>query len=205
MNCFFDTENHIYRVDERLVPSVTQILGAVGILPDFSRIDRAVLERKRKIGVALHACLHFLQEGDLDLSTVDDEVRPRLEAYELFVSDTGFKPLDCELRMWPTVNGMRYGGCADVIGELRNEPALVDFKTTSGTPSAAWGCQTAAYSHGLKAPLRPPFHYRRFSLQLFETGRYSLHEWSDKGDFQTFTLALALCYWKINKGEFPWQ
>ena len=98
MNCTFDSIKHLYCVDGRPVPSCTQVLSAVGILPSFSMVDKVLLERKRQIGVALHAALHYLQQGDLDESTVDERVKPRLDAYRLFVADTGFNPIDCELR-----------------------------------------------------------------------------------------------------------
>ena len=201
----FDNSEHRYFIGGSPIPSVTQVLRATGILPDYRMVKREVLEQKRQLGTALHECLHFLQEGDLDESTIDEEVRPRLDAYQQFVADHDFKPLECELRMWVTLNGMRYGGCADVTGTIKEEPTLLDFKSSKGLPEPGWGCQTAAYEMGLKRPLVPPFCYRRYSLQLLENGSYKKHEWKEKSDAEVFKLALAITWWKINRGSPPWK
>ena len=43
------------------------------------------------------------------------------------------------------------------------------------------------------------------SLQLFEIGRYVKKEWTDDGDRQEWTWALALAYRRINRGEKLWK
>ena len=200
----FKPESHLYLFDGRPIPSVTQCLASVGLLPDFRMVKRSVLERKRQIGIALHSCLHYLQQGDLDLTSVDPEVKPRLEAYQLFVQDTGFKPIGCEFRNWPVVHGMQYGMCADVTGIIKKEPWLIDFKCAEGKPHYGWAIQLQAYSEGIKAPLVPPFRWRRMSLQLLENGKYQKREWDDTGDKQEWISSLYLVYRRINRGETPW-
>ena len=141
MNCTFDPIGHLYTIDGRPVPSVTQVLSSTGILPSFSMVDKVLLERKRQIGVALHAALHYLQQGDLDESTVDERVKPRLDAYRLFVAETGFKPIDCELRIWPTVAGMQYAGTLDVTGTIKGRTMVSGFQVAEGT-AIPWFCNS---------------------------------------------------------------
>jgi len=205
MNCTFDAALHAYYVDGRRVPSVTGVLAAVGISTDFSRINQAVLEHKRQLGAALHACLDYQHDDDLDETTVDEEVRPLLDSYKLFMTDTGFKALDHELRRWPELNGMRYGMTADVIGAMGGEPWLIDFKTSAGAPSPGWAIQLAGYEAGLQRPVIPPFRWRRMSLQLLPEGRYYKKEWTDPLDRQEWISALYLVYRRINRGEPPWE
>lgn len=205
MKCEFDSIKHLYTVDGRPTPSVTQVLSAVGILQNFAMVDKIVLERKRQIGVALHACLHYLQEGQLDHRTVDEKVKPRLDAYQLFVADTGFIPKSCELRKFPEVNGMRFGMTLDVIGTIKGQPYIVDFKSADGSPSKGWAIQLAAYETGIDRPLVPPFRWRRLSLQLKKNGRYNKVEWDDSGDAQEWKTALYLVYRRMARGYKPWE
>lgn len=203
----FDPALHVYRLDGRPIPSTTQVLGAVGLSPDFSKVNRSVLEHRRQLGSALSVCLQFLQQGDLDSNTIDPEVAPLLEAHKLFVADTGFRPDPdgIELRRWPTVRGMAWGMCLDVKGLREKEPWILDWKISEGTPKYAWAIQTASYEMGIPAPLVPPFRYRRATVQLFENGRYNLKEWDCKGDRDEWLWSLWLVYQRINRGEAPWD
>lgn len=211
MKCHFDPEKHLYAVDGRPIPSVSQVLAAVGLIPDFRTVGRAVLERKRQIGSALHTALHFLQEGDLDMDSVDPDVRPYLDGYRLFVADTEFQAEECELRRWPILKRMQYGMTADVVGTIRaksvaliEEPWLIDFKTSEAVYQG-WPIQLEAYESGLKVPTKPPFHYRRASLQLFASGRYKLTEWTDRQDQSEWAAALYLVYRRMSRGFEPWK
>ncbi|HVN82264.1 MAG TPA: hypothetical protein VMW38_24985 [Terriglobia bacterium] len=201
----FDSQRHIYYFDGRPLVSVTQVLSATGILPSFAFVDKVMLERKRQIGGALHAALHYLQQGDLDENTVDERVKPRLDAYRLFVSDTSFKPIDCELRMYPTVAGMQYGMTLDVTGTIKSQPYLIDFKSADGSVEKGWSIQLAAYEAGIPRPLVPPFRWRRLSLQLKKTGTYAKTEWTDPGDTQEWKSALYLVYRRMARGSKPWE
>lgn len=201
----FDAGSHIYCLDGRKVPSVTQVLRAVGIAPDYSRVEPGILERKRLIGVALHKCLHYLQECDLDPDTVDPEVQPYLVAHKLFVKDRGFKVLTIETPRVATLNGLPHGMTPDVTGLMKGEPYLIDWKTTEGKPEPAWGVQLAAYEHGLPKPLIPPFHYRRASLQLLSSGKYHFEEWENPQDIERFKGALFETWCRINEGAEPWK
>jgi len=202
----FDPEKHIYRYNGQKIPSTTQVLSATGISFDFSKIDPYLLARKRALGLALHACLHFYHQHDLDWESLDPEVRARFSAYELFVKDTGFIATSSEIRLWPLAPcGLRYGMQADVTGLIDGEPHLPDFKTAETQPQYSWAIQTALYETGIGAPLIPPFHYHRSSLQLFENGRYKWTRWTDPGDFEEGEMALKLTWRRINRGEDIWR
>jgi len=201
----FDPAKHRYLLDGRAILSVTQVLRAAGIAPDFNHVEPGVLEHKRRIGVALHKCLHFLQEDDLDPESVDEELRPHLEAYRLFLADTGFKATSIELRKCAKLNRMDFAGTLDVLGLMRGKPTIIDFKSAESVPHPAWGVQLSAYEQMIEAPLIPPFHYHRYSLQLMENGKYRLTEWNDPSDLDVFRWALALTWWKLNHGENTWE
>ena len=46
----FEPERHLYLVQGRPVPSVTQVLHSAGLAADYSMVPPDVLERKRIIG-----------------------------------------------------------------------------------------------------------------------------------------------------------
>ena len=201
----FDPALHRYTLNGRIIPHVSLILAATGIAPDWRKVDPIILANKRSLGSALHKCLHYLQENDLDPESVDDSVKPYLGGYGLFVKDSGFKPTAVEVRRWPVLNLLPYGMTADVIGTIRGDLWLLDFKTTEGAPHPSWRLQTAAYGYGAWPPITPPFHYRRASLQLFPNGQYHFKEWTHRGDLDEFTWALALVWRRINRGEKLWE
>ena len=200
----FDSDSHIYRINRRIVPSVTNVLRVTGISRDLRQVRPDVLRYKREIGRGLHRCAHLLQLRDLDWSTVDPQLEPYLNALLLWIGDTGFKAEHVELRRWPVLDGMGYGGTLDATGLIKGEPWMVDWKTTEGSPDPAWGVQLSAYESMIDAPLLPPFHYKRLTLQLLSNGKYRQKQWTDPIDLQVFKWSLALTWWKINNGEKPW-
>ena len=70
----FDPERHLYVVEGRPVPSVTQVLHSAGLAADYSMVPPDVLERKRIVGQYVHKATQYLDEGCLDLETVDPEL-----------------------------------------------------------------------------------------------------------------------------------
>ncbi len=64
----FDAERHLYLIQGRPVPSVTQVLHSAGLSADYSMVEPAVLERKRIIGEYVHKATQYLDEGCLDLA-----------------------------------------------------------------------------------------------------------------------------------------
>ncbi len=201
----FDAEKHIYYMNNNPIPSCTQILSATGIAPDWRKVDPIILANKRALGSALHKCLHYLQENDLDPESIDDSVKPYLKAYELFVKDSAFKPIAVEVRRWKVLNGLPFGMTLDAVGMINGAPWLIDFKTTEGQPHASWGIQLAAYELGLEALAAPPFCYRRVSLQLLANGQYWRTQWTNPSDHDEWRWALALVWKRIQRGEKPWE
>ena len=201
----FDPATHTYAIDGRPIPSVTQVLACAGLSADFHFLDRAVLDHKRQIGTALHKALHYYLENDLDEASLDPEVRGRFGAFEQFCKDTGFKAREAETTIWAMLSGMPYAGTLDVLGVMRSQPYLIDFKCSDGQPHYSWAVQTAAYAHGISPPLHPPFRWLRASLQLFADGSYKFHEWKDRGDLDEFCWALALTHRRMARGENIWK
>jgi hypothetical protein len=188
----FIPESHTYVAGGRVVPSVTQVLDAVGLI-SYDHIPQAILDHKADVGTAAHAACHFLDEGELDWQTVDPEVEPYVRAWELFRNQTDFAHELVEHRGISEVDGMQFGFTLDRTGTFRGKPVLIEIKCTSNV-ELSWGPQTAAYAMA-QAKLDGQRRFR-MATHLKPNGTYALIPFSQVGDFQIFKAALAIETWK---------
>lgn len=194
----FDAAGHTYRrADGVEVPSVTEILRATGVSTDFTELRETIGRRraegvdlKRDIGKALHADAHAYDDNDLDWSTVDERVKPYLEAWAVFRSNTGAEPLTRERIVYHA--GLEYVGTLDGIFRLPGvrllgaaRKVLIDIKT--GDPEDS-GCQfqTAGYVEAYECGAMSRID--RWGVQLVPDRRvpYLIEPYTDWRDFQKF-------------------
>lgn len=195
----FDSQRHLYLVQGRPAPSVTQVLHAAGLSADYSTVVPEVLEHKRVIGEYVHKATQYLDEGSLDRESVDPQLRGYLTAYEAFLRDSGFKAQWIEHRLAGCVGGMLCGGTVDRVGTMAGKLWVLDLKCIDRLyPSFA--IQTAGYELLLPKSVVPPFRYTRAVLQLKPNGSYKLISYDDLADFDVFRAALAVTVWKVNHG-----
>lgn len=146
MTVTFDEKTHVYRVGNREIPSVTQILKP--IQADMSTIPPKVLENARRRGVAVDKAIELMENGCLDMRTVTDEVAGYLEGWSKFKADYG----------WLTFAGQRiivgpsseYAGTLDLVGESTVRGKMIlDVKCTYITPKSVHA-QVSGYRLGMK-------------------------------------------------------
>lgn len=190
----FDELNHIYQKDGVVVPSVTQVLTLAG-LSDFSTVPPHILEKARQVGTAVHEASQFLDEGDLDLESLDPSIVGYMVGYQKFREEHGFKATLIEHRTVGEHEGMAYGMCFDRLGSMNGYDCevLLDIKTSS-RPSASWAIQTAAYVDGWH---NDPF---RLIVHVAKDGSYKLIRHEDGEDFEVWRSALRVAYWRLNHG-----
>jgi hypothetical protein len=188
----FDEANHLYFIGGKPMPAVSEILRP---LLDFSRIPPDALEFARERGTAVHKATELHDLGMLDEDSIDDHVRPYLDAWKQFRSDTGFYPTLIEHRVYSETYG--YCGTIDrqgVMTKLAGSPgALLDIKTPVQLGPAV-GIQLAAYQEALRrdgilSPLR-------FAVQLRNDGLYRLVSFTDKSDFGVFIALMTVRKWR---------
>jgi hypothetical protein len=196
----FDANRHLYLVQGRPVPSVTQVLHSAGLGADYSMVPSQVLERKRIIGTYIHKATQFLDEGSLDLASVDAELQPYLSAYQRFLGESGFRPQLIEHRIVGSIGGMLCGGTVDRVGVVNGKLWIIDLKCVDRL-YPGFALQTAGYELLLPKPLVPPFKYTRAVLQLRPDGSYKLSPpYEDPSDLDVFRAALITTIWKMNRG-----
>lgn len=113
----FDPEKHEYRLGGVRLPSVTEIIAAVGATSDKSWMDPFYAER----GKAVHTAIQLHLEGDLDEETLDDEVRPRFERWLRWWRKSGMSGGVVEKPMY---SWRGFAGTPDLL----EAPVLCDWK-----------------------------------------------------------------------------
>ena len=180
----FDPIKHEYKWNDEVVYSCTQYLNMAGLVD-----ARWFTEESRKRGTAVHVATELLDEGRLEESMLHPLIRPYVEAYKLFLVESGFK---CELiEQMVFDEERRVSGTLDRTGTMSNKDVLIDIKT--GTPSAWSKLQTAFYESVL------PKRYERYVLQLKATGKYKLHKYSNRNDIKVFRSLVSVVNWGINE------
>lgn len=185
----FDAASHAYRVGEKRLPSVTQVLKP---LYSFDGIPPEVLQAKARLGTAVHRAAELLDMDDLDEDL--DEGRSALawiagylDGYKLFKEHKKPVVIENETQLFHPVH--LYAGTIDRRYEIAGDLWDVDLKSTVAM-SPAVAIQTSAYTEMFKANGKP--RARRGALQLFPDGKYKLWEFKDPADFSVFLSLLTV-------------
>ncbi len=170
-----EKESHVYTLGGRQLPSVTEILVGAGIVD-----IRWFTELGRWRGSAVHAACWYDDDSDLDEESLDLQLRPYLQAYRKFKSETGFQPTAIEQSLHHELLG--YAGTPDRIGKLGDgRPCLPDLKSCASSKATRY--QTVGYAACLPSPRK----YVRMEVRLQPNGKYSLQVYEPKDydrDFQ---------------------
>lgn len=163
----FDPDEHRYTTPAGVVvPSVTQVLKATGVSVDFEALPgRDAIARKRDIGVAVHSDIHAADDGDLDWSTVHDEVKPYVHAWLMFREAKRLTPMARERRVYDPIRNV--AGTFDGVFSEAGQDSLVLIDVKCGDPKAAAAqYQTAGYVMAYAIEVPESMGYRRWSVQL---------------------------------------
>lgn len=186
MNLAFDPKEHRYTSGTRVVPSVTQIMT------NSKMIDDAwFTEESRNRGTYVHMATQFLDEDDLDESSVDATYKPYLDAYRKFLDEV--QPKWSAIEQWVFDEILWYAGTVDRVGVIFDKKVVLDIKTGVKMP---WHeCQIFAYKHALQIP-----GLKCYGLYLKKDKTYKLIEYTDKSALNIFKAALVIAHWKDQNG-----
>lgn len=187
----FDPADHSYWLGKTRLIGVSEAIQAAG-LKDYSMIKPEVLEHTQKLGTAVHAACHYLDEGDLDWATVSPEIEQYVRAWERFQADTGLIINETEHPRYSKTYG--FAGTPDRLVTIGGKNGTLDIKTYR--PDVVSGIQLSAYallSFGTQYPWDAP---KRWGLWLKDDGRYSLTEFTDRGDEAVFMACLTIAKFK---------
>jgi hypothetical protein len=184
-------ENHVYRVDGRVVPSVHEILHSNGFVD-----DRWYTDEGKKRGQLVAVATELSDKGTLDedqLQALGDTYNVDLPAYvsrwRRFRIAWDFKTRDIEQPVYHPTFG--YCGTPDRVIEREGKIAVLDIKT--GGRADWYALQTAAYAYCC------PTFARRFIVYLTPDD-WKLVEHTDRTDESTWLGALQIFNWKRSHG-----
>ena len=131
----FNPETHTYSLDGVILPSVTTILKAEGLMNHFDTGDS---EWYMSRGSHIHKAIELYLRGRLDENALDPALRFYLVGFKAFMSLTGFRVEGIEAPKYHPTH--LYAGTPDIWGN----GILIDIK--SGTPARWHNLQLAAYA-----------------------------------------------------------
>ncbi len=196
----YEEDGHLYRNARGAVrPSVTQVLKEAGVF-DYSRVDPAVLERKRLLGQNVHLCTaEFDREGWVDETWLRDDEIGYYNAWLRFRRESRCEVLNIEEPMLRTIMGIEIGGTPDRVLVLNGRRYVADIKTCTAK-HPGWRLQTALYEMMLTGVPRCG-QLGRLVIQLLPNGSYDTpNDYDDPSDAGAAIAALTLATWKANAG-----
>lgn len=199
----FDPGNHIYKLGDRVVPSVTQVIGEWVEAPYYyintftgAVVKKEVFEAGGDHGTAIHkACRLILKYGHgiLDWEALDISLLHQLEQFKKWLEDFFPEIVFIEEPMYSKKFG--YAGTPDIIAEMRAKrtvsakriPAVIDIKT--GAFDMA-GPQISGYEQLYKETFKYRGTVLRYVLHLPKTGPYKFIPMTNKADWDFFRSRL---------------
>jgi len=183
----FKEDTHEYFIDGEKLPSVTSILEAVGIT-DFSQVPDGLLLPAIEFGQAIHKATELDDLGNLDEDTLDDKLRPYLNAWRSFKKEYNVRVKYVERKVYS--KKYRYCGRIDKVAYVGDWLSVIDIKSSSQLHKAT-AIQTAGYKQAYNEEATKQI-IRRYAVLLKEDGTYKVEEYKDPSDINVFLSALTL-------------
>ena len=173
----FNEETHTYKLDGKVIPSVTQIIDE--LLPTNYKPNDWYLQR----GKAVHACAAMIARG-VDFVS-DSRIDGQVRAIEKFFKEVKPEVFGVEIKL--VSKSYRYGGTYDLAARIDGKYVLVDYKGTVEIERT--GLQLAAYSR-----LCIPLIVYGIGVEIREDGTYKMTEPIKLKNYYREFLALRATY-----------
>lgn len=169
----FDETIHIYTVNGKRLPSVTQLMSPLSQLV-YGGVPSAAMAEAADRGSRAHEQVEHLVKYGIEETDLDTE--GYIEAFKAFQNDHSPTWAASEYRTYHKL--LMYAGTLDLVGHVTPDDGkgydIVDLKTTSKLMKTLLGTQLGAYgaalqSHGLKVR-------NVYGLQLKKDGKYVLEQ-----------------------------
>lgn len=187
----FNEDRHVYHLDKKMVPSVSQLLETNGI-SDFSMVLNEVLDVAIDYGHAIHEMTQWADEDRLDESTVEEKLQTPLRLWREFTK--------ANIKKWYAIEtpvaSARYGyaGTPDRVAlSYTNEIWLLDIKT--GAKTKAHAIQSAGYENAYRENTGERRKIHRITIILNNKLTLVSHgktRFDFENDFTVFKSALTI-------------
>lgn len=179
----FDEATHKYRVDGKIKPSVTQIIG------DVLKGEREDMEQSTAMlkGEIIHKTLEYLDKGIL--GEYDTRIQSYIDAWNDF--KRVYKPEIISIEERRLDPSEQFAGTIDRTMIIGGRPTIVDIKT--GKSYKEYPLQTAGYS------LLYNGYIERRMCVFFDENGYKVEEHTNPQDIEIFKALLLV--WQFKKGK----
>lgn len=185
----FDEENHIYRLDGTILPSVSEIIKPIHEKV-YESISPHTLETAADRGTRVHRAIEFWNK--YGFRNLDEDCKGYIDAYIKFRNEhPNWKLLNSELRTYH--KNLLYGMTIDEIYQTEKGIIINDIKTTSQAHLDVWGVQLGGYKAGYENQFGKV--QGTTILQLFSNGNYALYDVKDN----YFMFLACLQIYKFNE------
>jgi len=188
----FDEETHLYTLSGERLPSVTQVLEELK-LSDFSSVSDTRMEAALDFGKAVHLATQYDDKKTLDENTLDEKIRPYINAWRSFKKDYRVRIKKIEQRVMS--KKYRYAGTFDRVAIVMDYLSVVEIKTSVVIPKSAC-LQLVAYKDAYNSENPGRTLSRRYAVLLKDDGTYKVEDYRDPSDINVFLAALAIYIYK---------
>ena len=193
----FDPDTHTYFVNEKPVPSVTQLTDIYGSI-DIQEGDpmELTLEAAAERGVLLHGYLeHRFNGGDREDYELPGVYEGYADAVDLFLDEHSLEPHLAETPLYGKDQDVLFAGTPDFVGEFDGTLSILDWKFVSQVQKTKVGAQLSGYMSLCLA--NDIFPEKLFCVQFFPDGTYRLYPAGTEAD--SFYLCLSVYKEKTKK------
>jgi len=196
----------------RRLLSITQILRVTGMVDSTFFTPTSATK-----GTYVHEGTALYDQGQLDETTVSEDIRPYLDGYKRFVDDCSPE--------WTRIEAVFADEASDVAGTVDRvgtitvqgvpQKVVVDLKTGRGGAAPWHPIQLAGYQHLLSRHLSrrgralEAAQVNRYGLYLRGNGKYTLTPYTSPHDMRVFLSALTVAHWLTqvgpSKGRQAWR
>lgn len=173
-NLQFDDVKHQYKVNGKIIPSVSEIIGPI-TYSNF-RVQQNVVDQAAHRGTMAHSTTALYDMGALeDESSLSPDEAFYLKAWRDFCHD--YKP-DWQYIELPLAC-RTFAGTIDRIGIIDGTITIVDIKTTSSMDrvhKVALACQIAGYWDLCQLNDIDAKYWNSFGVQLKKDGSYAVYD-----------------------------
>lgn len=198
MTLTFDHERHQYYVDEKPVPSVTQLCAPLGMDYDEPDDDAAELtiEAAAERGTTLHAYIeHRLSGGAAEDFELPEQYQGYADAVELFLAEHRIIPYAVE----QALGCADYAGTPDLVCEFDGRDAVLDWKFVSQLAKSKVAAQLGGYLR--LCAWNAVYPEALYAVQFLRDGAYRLYPVD--ADFAEEVFDVCLKIYDLKRKKHP--
>lgn len=120
----FDEATHTYKVDGKILPSVTTITGILSSI-DYKEIDPQIIKRAGERGTKVHKAIEdYTNWLDYELEI---EYEPYMQSFKKALQEEKFELIKAEFKL----TNNEICGTIDNMSQLGDKRIIIDYKTTA--------------------------------------------------------------------------